>query len=141
MFRWFGRKEEHEARIFDSPSAAFRHASEMLDYPLLIEATIPALVERAAGSGDEGEACYTLRLAGKNGGRQVIACTLPHAPGRPEVGDMVGYTVVQCDPERPEGLDLLGYISSILSPVLVEGRGWRIARDLRPPDLKPTLRL
>ena len=68
-----------------------------------------------------------------------------HAPSRrrpiiPRSGDLVGFRVVRYDPDLAEGLDLLGYIAFGFEPVFVPGKGWRIARNYTPENIRQTVR-
>lgn len=40
----------------------------------------------------------------------------------------------------PPGEQIVGYLESLLEPVFVPGRGWRISRRITPPHMKPTVR-
>jgi len=51
---------------------------------------------------------------------------------------MVGFKVVMiAEDMRPDAVPF-GFISAVLAPVLAGRKGWRIARDLTPANLKPT---
>src|SRR6266567_9262503 len=139
MFGWFSRKSP-EPLVFPDNRAAFDYACRHLDNRLLIEAVIPALVEERGETGSEGEHYFLLHLADKGNGRKLWGCTLKEATDYPEVGDLAGFRIVRYDPVLPEGLDLLGYIAFGFEPVYLPGRGWRIARDFTPRNIKPTVR-
>lgn len=138
MFGWLGKKEQEH--VFADNRAAFAYASEHLDNRILFEAVVPALVEERGRTGPEGERYFLLRLAGKEGGREIWGCTLSEATDYPEVGDLVGFRVVRYDPDLPEGLDLLGFIAYRFDPVYVDGKGWRVGKNFTPPNIKPTVR-
>jgi hypothetical protein len=138
MFNWLGKKRQEH--VFANNSAAFAYACEHLDNRILLEAVIPALVAERGKIGPEGERYFLLRLAGKDGGREIWGSTLKEADDYPEVGDLVGFRVVRYDPDLPEGFDLLGFIAYRLEPVYVDGKGWRIGRNFTPENIKPTVR-
>jgi hypothetical protein len=139
MFGWF-EKPEQEPLVFPDNRAAFAHACRYLENRILVEAVLPALVTEQGKTGSEGEHYFHLLLAGKDGGRDIWACTLKEATDYPAVGDLVGFRVVRYDPELPEGLDLLGYIAFGFDPVYVPGKGWRIARNYTPANIRQTVR-
>ena len=139
MFGWF-RKTEKAPLVFPDCQTAYDYACSHLDNRVLVEAVIPALVVEQGKTGSEGERYFLLRLAGRDGGRQIWACTLKEATDYPAVGDLIGYRVVRYDPDLAEGLDLLGYIAYGFEPVFVPGRGWRIARNYTPANIRQTVR-
>jgi len=140
MFGLF-RKKTGEPIDFASTVAAFDYACRNLENLILLEAVVPALVEERRGTGPEGEQLFRIRLANREGGRVIEACTLKESLRFPGVGDLVGYRVVKVEPELPEPFDLLGFIAYRLEPVYVPGRGWRIAESFVPDNIKPTLRM
>ena len=139
MFGWF-RRAETEPLVFPDNQAAFDYACRQLDNRILLEAVISALVLEHGKTGSEGERYFRLQLAGRDGGRQVWACTLKEATAFPAVGDLVGFRVVRYDPALAEGLDLLGFIAFGFEPVFVPGKGWRIATNYTPRNIRPTVR-
>jgi hypothetical protein len=139
MFGWF-RKKAAEPLVFADNQSAFDYACSHLDNTLLLEAVIPALVLERGKRGSEGERYFLVQLAGRDGGRQLWACTLKEATDYPAPGDLVGYRVVRYDPELAEGLDLLGYIALGFAPVFLTGRGWRIASNYTPENIRQTVR-
>ncbi len=139
MFGWF-KKPEQETLVFPDNRAAYEYACLHLDNRILLEAVIPALVLEQGKTGSEGEHYFLLRLAGRDGGRQLWACTLKEATAYPQVGELVGFLVVRYDPDMAEGLDLLGYIAYGFEPVFVPGKGWRIARNYTPDNIRQTVR-
>jgi hypothetical protein len=139
MFGWL-KKKEAEPIEFPDNRTAFAYACEKLENRLLVEAIIPALVEERGEAGSEGEQYFLLRLAGKEGGREVWGCTLKEATDVPEAGELVGFRVVRYDPSMPAGLDLLGYIACGFVPCYLPGKGWRIRKDYTPADIRPTVR-
>jgi len=139
MFEWF-RKTAPEPLVFPDSQAAYAYACRHLDNRILLEAVIPALVLGQGKTGSEGERYFLLRLAGSEGGKEIWACTLKEATDYPAAGDLVGYLVVRNDPDLAEGLDLLGYIAFGFEPVFVPGKGWRIARNYTPQNIRPTVR-
>jgi hypothetical protein len=126
--------------MFPDYRAAFDYACSHLDNRILTEALIPALVLEPGKTGSEGEHYFLLQLAGKEGGRELWACTLKEAAEHPSVGDLVGFRVVRHDPDMPAGLDLLGFIACGLAPEYLPGKGWRISRNYTPLDLRKTIR-
>ena len=140
MFGLF-KKKVGEPIEFGSPEDAFGYACRNLENRMLLEAVIPALVEERRGTGPEGEQLFLVRLANREGGRLVEACTLKESFRSPGVGDLIGFRVVKIEPELPEPFDLLGFIACRLQPVYVPGRGWRIAESFVPDNIKPTLRM
>ncbi|ABB32770.1 hypothetical protein GeomeDRAFT_2103 [Geobacter metallireducens RCH3] len=140
MFGLF-RKKVGEPIEFGSTDAAFDYACRNLENRILLEAVIPALVEERRGMSPEGEQLFFIRLANREGGKVIEACTLKESLRHPAVGDLVGYRVVKVEPELPEPFDLLGFIACRLQPVYVPGRGWRIAESFVPDNIKPTLRM
>lgn len=139
MFDWFRRKEEPPLRFPDN-EAAFAHACS-IGYRLLLNARIPALVMETGRRNSEGERYFKLRLAGPNGAMDIWGCTMAEAPGYPQVGDLVAFRIVRIATELPEEAQLIGYIASKLEPVLDGRKGWRIAVNYTPDNLKPELHL
>jgi hypothetical protein len=137
MLSWFGRKEEPPVEFPDN-RAAFAHACAAAGEPRLGEA-IPALVEAEGARGRDGEHNYLLRLAGPAGGREIWAPTLAEAPARPEIGDLVAFRIVRIADELPDDARLIGFIACQLAPVWQKGKGWRIAANFTPPNLKPAI--
>jgi len=139
MFGLF-RKTETKPLVFPDNQAAYDYACLHLENSILLEAVIPAIVVEQGKTGSEGERYFLLQLAGKNGGRQLWACTLKEATDYPAAGDLVGFRVVRYDPGLAEGLDLLGFIAFGFEPVFVPGKGWRIARNYTPRNIRQTVR-
>ena len=139
MFDWF-RKTAPEPLDFPDNQAAYDYACRHLDNRILQEAVIPALVLEQGKTGSEGERYFLLQLADRDNGRQVWACTLKEATDYPAAGDLVGFRVVRYDPDLAEGLKLLGFIAFGFAPVFVPGKGWRIARNYTPENIRPTVR-
>ena len=139
MFGWF-KKPEQEPLVFPDNQAAFDYACRHLENRILVEAVLPALVMEQGKTGSEGERYFLLRLAGEDGGREIWACTLKEATDWPEPGDLAGYRVVRYDPSLAQGLELLGYIAFGFDPVFVPGKGWRIARNYTPENIRQTVR-
>lgn len=138
MFDWFRKKEE--PLEFADNRAAFEYACSHLPNRILLEAVLPAIVEEEGRRGRDGERFFSIRLAGPDGGHSLWACTLAEATDWPEVGDLVGFRVVTIAEDIAPGPAPIGYISSVLAPVLVGRKGWRIARNLTPSGIKPTIR-
>jgi len=139
VFSWFRKKEEPLPEFTDNRSA-FEYACTHLPNRILLDAVIPAIVEKEGRRGRDGERCFSIRLAGPNGGHELWACTLAEATDWPDVGDLVGFRVVTIAEDIAPNPAPIGYISSVLAPVLVGGKGWRIARNLTPVNIKPTVR-
>jgi hypothetical protein len=139
MFDWFWKKEEALLEFADN-RAAFEYACTHLPNRILLEAVIPALVEEEGQRGRDGERFFSIRLAGTDGGRELWACTLAEATDWPAIGDLVGFRVVTFADDIAPDPAPIGYISSVLAPVLVGRKGWRIARNLTPTDIKQTIR-
>ena len=102
MFGWL-KKKDAEPIDFPDNRAAFVYACETLENRLLVEAVIPALVLEQGSRGSEGERYFLVQLAGRDGGRQLWACTLKEATSFPAPGDLVGFRVVRYDPDM--GMD------------------------------------
>jgi hypothetical protein len=137
MFGWF--KKEDEVLEFADNRAAFDYACTHLANHILLEAVIPAIVEEEGRRGSDGERFFSIRLAGPNGGQELLACTLAEATDWPSVGDLVGFRVVTIAEDLPDAPPV-GYISSVLAPVLVVRKGWRVARNLTPAGIKTAIR-
>lgn len=139
MFDWLFRKNKTLTRFADN-RAAFAHACTM-GYRYLLNALVPALVEKEGRRDPDGERCFLIRLAGENGGREIWGCTMADAPGFPEIGDLVAFRIVRIASELPEDASLIGYIACKLEPVLRGKNEWRIAVSYTPPNLKPELHM
>lgn len=139
MFGWFRKKEESLQEFADN-RAAFEYACMHLPNRILLEAVIPAIVEEEGRRGRDGERCFSIRLAAPDGGREIWACTLAEATDWPEIGDLVGFRVVTIAEDLAPEPTPIGYISSVLAPVLADGKRWRIARNLTPTNIKQTVR-
>jgi len=139
MFDWFRKKEEPLLEFADN-RAAFEYACVHLPNRILLEAVIPALVEEEGRRGSDGERFFSIRLAGPDGGQALWACTLAEATDWPNIGDLVGFRVVTIAEDIAPDPAPIGYISAVLAPVLVGRKGWRIARNLTPANIKPTIR-
>ncbi len=139
MFGWF-KKAKPEPHIFESNLAAFEYACEYLENRPLLEAVIPAIIEEKGSLGEEGEQYFLLRLAERGGRKKQWACTLKEATDYPEVGDFVGFKIVKIASDLPEEVNIIGFIAFKLEPVLVENKGWRIAKSYIPKNIKPTVR-
>ncbi|HLO27105.1 MAG TPA: hypothetical protein VK187_13425 [Geobacteraceae bacterium] len=139
MFGWF-RKKADEPLVFPDNQAAYDYACQHLDNRILFEAVIPALVLEQGSRGSEGERYFLVQLAGRDGGRQLWACTLKEATSFPAPGDLIGFRVVRYDPDLAEGLDLLGYIAFGFEPVFVPRKGWRIDKNYTPDNIRQTVR-
>jgi len=139
VFGWFRKKEESLLEFADN-RAAFDYACTHLPNRILLEAVIPAIVEEEGRRGSDGERYFSIRLAAPDGGREVWACTLAEATDWPEIGDLVGFRIVTIAEDLAPDPTPIGYISSVLAPVLAEGKRWRIARNLTPANIKQAVR-
>jgi hypothetical protein len=139
MFSWLHLKEETVTQFPDNDSA-FAHACT-LHYPLLLDARIPALVIEEGRRGPEGEHWFLLRLACQEGALDIWGPTLPLAPAYPKAGDLVAFRIVRFATELPEDASVIGYIDCRLEPALNSRKGWHIATNFRPDNLKPELHL
>jgi hypothetical protein len=126
--------------VFDSVSDAFAHACLHQTYRLNPEEVIPALVLERGTRGEEGELYFLLRLTDRSGGKEIWAQLLRGAQQEPVPGDLVGFRVVRIASEIPEPANIIGYIAFGFAPVYVEGKGWRIAANYTPANLKPEIR-
>ncbi len=140
MFGWLKRKPAPPL-VFADNREAFDYACRHLDNRLLLNALIPALVEEEGRRGSEGEHNFLLRVADREGGRRLWAPTLKEARAFPEVGDLVGFRVVTIASDLPADANVIGYVAVGLEPVYVPGRGWRIAANYTPANIKPELHL
>lgn len=139
MFTWFGKKASPPLEFSDNRTA-FAYACAELPNRILLEAVIPAIVEAEGGRGADGERTFRIRLAAPNDGRQLWTCTLAEATDWPAIGDLVGFRVVTIAEDLAPAPTPIGYLCAVLHPVLVPGKGWRIARNLTPANIKPTIR-
>ena len=139
MFSWLKHDKEPE-RMFNDNREAFDYVCGHADNRLLLEAVIPALVEEAGKAGPEGEHWFRLRLAAKDGGRELWGCTLKEATTFPEPGDLVGFRIVKIASDLPEGMNIIGYIAMKLEPFLAGKKGWRVAENYTPGNIRPTVR-
>ena len=139
MFGWF-RKREETPLVFTDNRAAFEHACTHLPNRILLEAVIPAIVEEEGRRGRDGERFFRIRLAGPDGGRELWACTLAEATDWPGIGDLVGFRVVTIAEDIAPETSPVGYIAYVFAPELAGRKGWRIARNLTPANIKPTVR-
>jgi len=139
MFNWF-RKKSKETQSFPDNGAAFEHACS-IGYTPLIGALIPALVEEEGGLGRDGERTFLIRLAGKNGAKKFWSCTLKETQSYPRVGDLVGFRIVTIASDLPEHASLIGFIACRLDRVLVAGKGWIVAQNYTPANIKKAINL
>lgn len=139
MFDWF-RKKSAEKLEFADNAAAFAHACT-LNYVPLLEALIPALVEKEGSRGRDGEHTFLIRLAGEQGDTTFWSCTLKEAPAYPEAGDLVGFRIVTIASDLPYDASLIGYLACRLEPTFIPGKGWAIAQSYIPANIKRALRL
>jgi hypothetical protein len=138
MFDWFRKKKE--VLEFPDAAAAFAEACR-IGYEPLVDALIPALVEEEGEPGPDRERSFLVRLATPHFAVQLWTCTLKESAAYPRVGDFVGFRVVTVASDLPEPANLIGYIACALQPVLVLGRGWRVARSYTPGNIKQAIRL
>jgi len=140
MSLWF-KKKEPQITSFPDNDSAFEHACKHQENKVLIDAILPALVEEEGKRGEEGEHWFKMRLANSEEESTVWGCTLKDAPGIPAVGDLVGFRIVRIANELPPGMNIIGYIACRLAPEHVSGKGWRVADNFTPKNLKPVLHL
>jgi hypothetical protein len=139
MFGWFARKPL-EPLLFESNQAAFDYACRHQDHHILLEALIPALVLESGTVEPDGARHFLLRLADKDGGRELWCCTLKEATDFPEVGDLVAFRVVKIASDLPVEISVIGFIAAKLAPELVIKRGWRIRKSYTPDNIKQAVR-
>jgi hypothetical protein len=139
MFDWF-RKKAEEPLVFTDNRAAFEHACTHLPNRILIEAVLPAIVEEEGRRGRDGERFFRIILAGPAGGRELWACTLAEATDWPEIGDLVGFRVVTLADDMAPDQTPVGYIACVFAPVLAGRKGWQIARNLTPANIRQAIR-
>ena len=139
MFDWiWKRKRGGETLAFPDNTAAFAHACT-LGYLPLIGGLVPALVEEEGEPGRDGEHTFLIRLAGGADGRSFWCCTLKEAPSRPKPGDLVGFRVVTIASDLPEYASLIGYVACRLEPSFVVGKGWPVAQNYTPQNIKQAI--
>lgn len=139
MLDWLWKKK-NEVVEFPDGEAAFAHACE-IGYEPLIDALIPAMVEEAGGFGQDGERTFLIRIAATHGPLTLWSCTLKESQQHPKVGDFVGFRIVTIASDLPEHVSFIGYIACRLQPVLVVGRGWRVAENYTPKNIKKDIHL
>lgn len=138
MFDWLWKRRGERLEFADNREA-FAHACRLGWEPHL-GALIPALVEEEGPPGHDGEATFLISLANARGTLRFWTCTLKEAESRPQVGDLVGFRVVTVASDLPADASLIGYLACRLSPVLVPGKGWLIARSYTPANIKRDIR-
>lgn len=134
MFNWFWKKKSETLEFPDSASA-FAHACTV-GYEPLIGGLVPAMVEEEGGLGPDGERTFLITIAGTGGVRKFWSCALKESKGYPKAGDFVGFRIVTIASDLPEYANLIGYIACRLAPVLVQGKGWRVAESYTPANIK-----
>jgi hypothetical protein len=138
MFDWFWKKKQ--VLQFPDNASAFAHACS-IGYAPLMNALIPALVEEEGARGREGEHTYLVSLALSNGVQKLWSATLKEAQSYPKEGDLVGFRVYIIADDLPEPVNLIGFIGCRLDRVFVEGKGWVIAENYTPRNIKQAIRL
>ena len=138
MFNWFAKKPQQLE--FADNQAAFVHACT-LDYRPLVGALIPALVAEEGERGREGEHTFLISLAAGQGALKFWSCTLKEAESYPRQGDLVGFRIVMIASDLPEDASLIGYIACRLDRVLLPRKGWAIAQNYTPKNIKQPIRL
>jgi len=138
MFNWFRKKSQ--VLEFPDNAAAFAHACS-IGYQPLIGGLIPALVEEDGGLGRDGERTFLISMAGPHGAARLWSCTLKESRVYPKVGDLVGFRIVTIASDLPEYANLIGYLACRLERVLVTGRGWVVAENYTPENIKPAIHL
>jgi len=139
MFNWFWKRERKALEFADSGSA-FAHACAV-GYTPLIGALIPALVLEEGERGRDGERTFLIRLAGDKSESEFWTCTLKETLGQPKPGDFVGFRVFMIADDMPEPINLIGFIACRLERVFVEGKGWVVAQNYTPKNIKQAIRL
>lgn len=139
MLGWFDRKPL-QPLLFESNQGAFDYACRHQDHHILLEAVIPALVLESGTVDPDGARHFLLRLADKNGVRELWGCTLKESADYPEVGDLVAFRVVKIASDLPVEMSVIGFIAAKLAPELVEKRGWRILKSYTPDNIKQAVR-
>jgi hypothetical protein len=61
--------------------------------------------------------------------------------GHPKPGDFVGFRVFMIADDLPEPVNLIGFIACRLERVFVEGKGWVVAQNYTPKNIKQAIRL
>jgi len=139
MFNWF-RKKIAQKLEFPDNGTAFEHACT-LGYRPLIDALIPALVQEEGRRGRDGEHTFLIRLAVDHGGRKLWSSTLKESQAYPKEGDLVGFRIVMIATDLPVAASLIGFLACRLEPVLVAGKGWAVAQNYTPDNIKRAIRL
>jgi hypothetical protein len=139
MFGWLTKKPPR-LLVFDNNQAAFDYACLHQDFPILLEALIPALVLEPGAVDQDGTRHFLLRLAGRNGGRDIWGCTLKEAADYPDEGDLIGFRVVKIAPDLPAEASVIGFIAVKLAPELVTNKGWRVEKSYTPQNIKQAMR-
>lgn len=139
MFDWFRKKDSAPLEFADN-RAAFDYACSHLPNRILLEAVLPAIVEEEGRRGHDGERFYRIRLAAANGGRDLWTSTVAEAVDWPCVGDLVGFRVVMIAEDIAPEAAPIGFITAVLAPVLVEGKRWKVARNLTPANIRTAIR-
>ena len=139
MLNWFWKKEKKVLEFPDNGSA-FAHACAV-GYTPLIGGLIPALVEEEGERGRDGERTFLIRLAGQQSESEFWSCTLKETLGHPKPGDFVGFRVFMIAEDLPEPVNLIGFIACRLERVFVEGKGWVVAQNYTPKNIKQAIRL
>lgn len=139
MFGWFARKPS-DPLLFENNQDAFDYACRQQNHHILLEALIPALVLESGTVEADGARHFLLRLADRNGGRELWGCTLKEAADFPEVGDLVAFRVVKIASDLPVEISVIGFIAAKLLPELVEKKGWRILKSYTPDNIKQAVR-
>lgn len=140
MFGWF-KKDGAATLTFTDNFGAFEYACSNLPNLVLLEAVIPALVEEEGRRGRDGERSFRIRLAASGGGRTLWSNTLAEATDWPEIGDLVGFRVVSLAEDVTADSLPIGYIAYVLKPVLAGRKGWLVARNLTPANIRQPFRL
>ena len=139
MFGWFAQKIPPPL-VFENTQAAFEYACAHQNLPILLEALIPALVLERGSIDPDGVHHFLIRLAGRDGGRELWATTLKEATDFPESGELVGFRVVKVASDLPDEVSIIGFIAVKLEPVWLEKKGWRVLKSYTPRNIKPTVR-
>jgi hypothetical protein len=125
---------------FDTNEEAFAHACRLQGQEILLEAMIPALVLERGNVDSDGTRHFLLRLADRSGGRELWGVTLKEATSFPEEGDLVGFRIVKIASDLPVEVSIIGFIAVKLAPEYLEKKGWRVAANYTPENIRPTVR-
>ena len=140
MFGWLFQKKERQVLEFPDNGSALAHACAV-GYTPLIGALIPAVVEEEGGLGRDGEHTFLIRLPVPYGEAKLWTCTLKESLSYPRAGDFVGFRIFMIADDLPEPANLIGFIACRLERTFVTGKGWVVAQNYTPKNIKQAIRL